>query len=507
MRNTLSSRKLRRPAIAGTTGNVLQTSRDPATLTRRSNATLRPVRPSSAVPLQPLEKKAANDHELLMPSLEPVFKRAAPSATVSKLQHSENPFGHAVTIAVSVRDNQATLGEISLTISEFGDLSVPLAELLSLLGNRITHQERERLISLALANGQVSLEKVNWGATKLTFDKRNIELQLAITEPGEDGTVISVSPPIQGGTENLARPAELSMYITLRSAMDYVRHGSEAELRSPLIGSQYAVRFGGVVVEGEQQYNSNSIGSPWSRLGTRAVVDLLRRNVRIVAGDTQSHSVGFQQAANVVGVSLGRQYRLFDPSRNIFPTSLDSFVLAQASDVEILVNGATVRRVLLAPGRYNLEDFPFVRGSNDVQVRAVDMLGRPEIARFNRYFDLDLLRPGLSEFNATAGFISTPGPSAPVYDFARPIVAGFYRRGLTNQLTAGLNVQADKNARQIGAQAVLATSLGEFGFTGAISQERQRGVGSAIRVDFQRVNPSAKQGGHPQKPLAFGAMI
>lgn len=495
----LRSRKLHAPPAAVPARDKLSASGNSARLRGVASSNPPVVAPGPVAPLSPQKNKPIDDGgPLALLSSPPDARRAASldeaKAATTKAQRFENPFGHAVTIGVRVRDDQGPVGELALTISKQGELSVSASDLVSLLGQRISEQERKRLIGLTSADGRVTLDQVNQGSTKLTFDKVKIELQLTIAAPGESGAVLSVAPPMQEYTESLAKPADLSMYVTLRGAMDYVGRGPETGLRSPLISGQYAVRLGGVVVEGEQQYGSDRIGSPWTRLGTRAVVDLAKQNVRIVVGDTQSQPAGFQQAANVLGVSLGRQYRLFDPSRNIFPTSLDSFILTQASDVEILVNGATVRRVMLAPGRYNLEDFPFVRGSNDVQVRAVDMLGRPEIARFNRYFDLDLLRPGLSEFNATAGFVSMPGLSAPVYDFDRPVASGFYRRGITNQFTLGLNVQADKNARQIGAQAVIATTLGEFGLTGAVSQADRRGLGSAFRADFQRVNPSAKPG-------------
>lgn len=434
-------------------------------------------------------------------NLIPTSLRSAAAAAASPA-HSVTPptqngmarVNQTVTINVPVKEHGVTIGEISLTISGRKELSVPAAELVALLGPRISSSERSRMLSVANKAGHVQLEYVNQGPTKLTFDDQTMELLLAMADAIEKPAALSVAPLSRQIGEPQQASDDPSFYVTLRGAVDYLRQGSQGRLVPPAVGAQFALRAGGIVLEDEHQYLPGRAAPPLLRIGSRAVIDFAKQDIRVVVGDTQNQRSGFQQTINILGVNVGRFYRIFDPSRNIFPSTLDSFVVNRASNIEVVVNGTIVKRIALNPGRYNLEDFPFVRGNNDVQIRSVDMVGRTELARFSRYFDLDLLRPGLAEFGVTSGFISTPGITGPVYDFRRPFSSGFIRKGITSQLTLGLNYQMDKRARQIGTQAVLATPIGLVGLTGAVSQTQHLGVGGAFRVDLQRVNPFAHSG-------------
>lgn len=414
-----------------------------------------------------------------------------------------NPFGRTVTIDVQVEEGPTAVGILPLTITVDGRLLVPVEELVSLLGDAITRENAQALRAKAQSDGSLPIEAAADHGVMLTYNASRVALQLQITQAGDRRTQLSLAPRQEYDVGDFVRPASVSAYATFRTSVDYVSKGQDTGLQQPIVDGLFAVRAAGVVIEDEHTADFNRLTDKITRLGTRAVYDVEPWNMRFMGGDTDIVTSGFQQGIGVLGLSVLRQYRTFEPQRNIRPRSLDSFTLNRASDVEIMVNGVPIKRVALAPGRYDLTDFPFVNGSNQVQVVAIDPTGRAEIASFSRFFDLELLAPGLSEFAVTAGVISEPGLSGPVYLFDEPIASGYYRRGLTNALTIGINAQADKRAQQVGFEATYAAPIATFGANVAVSNFAGHGVGAAVRVEAQRNNDRAEPG--QLSNLALGA--
>ena len=405
-----------------------------------------------------------------------------------------NPFGRTVTIDVQVEEGPTAVGILPLTITVDGRLLVPVEELIRLLGDAITADNAQALRVKAQAGGNLPIELAADHGVLLTYNPSRVALQLQLTQAGDRRTQLSLAPRQERDIGDFVPPASVSAYATFRTSIDYVSKGPDTGMQQPIIDGLFTLRAAGIVLEDEHTADFNRPADKITRLGTRAVYDVEPWNIRFIGGDTDIVTSGFQQGVGVLGLSVLRQYRTFEPQRNIRPRSLDSFTLNRASDVEILVNGVPIKRVALAPGRYDLTDFPFVNGSNQVQVVAIDPTGRAEIASFSRFFDLELLAPGLSEFAVTAGVISEPALSGPVYLWDEPIVSGYYRRGLSNVLTVGVNAQADKRAQQVGFEATYAAPIATFGANAAVSNFSGHGFGAAIRVEAQRNNDRAEPG-------------
>ncbi len=62
-----------------------------------------------------------------------------------------------------------------------------------------------------------------------------------------------------------------------------------------------------------------------------------------------------------------------------------------------------MRRLQLAPGNYNLRDFPFAQGGNDIRLNVLDDTGRSEVLRFNIFLDQTQLAKDLDEFGLYVG--------------------------------------------------------------------------------------------------------
>jgi outer membrane usher protein len=153
--------------------------------------------------------------------------------------------------------------------------------------------------------------------------------------------------------------------------------------------------------------------------------------------------------------------------------------------VEVRMNGNLVRRIELEPGAYDLQDFPFTQGANDVELTITDDSGRTERVDFNIFLDQGQLAEGLSEFAVHAGFLAPLGPRGPRYG-DRPAFSGFYRRGMNDRLTLGANFQADGKGVMGGGEAVIATPIGALAGLASVSHVAGVGRGWAGLASFQR---------------------
>jgi outer membrane usher protein len=177
---------------------------------------------------------------------------------------------------------------------------------------------------------------------------------------------------------------------------------------------------------------------------------------------------------------------VLQPQRVARPRGDQSFTLARTSTVEIYINGQLVRRLRLDPGAYNLRDFPFTQGANDIVVGIEDDTGQRQTLKFNVFFDRTQLERGLSEFGLYTGVLSPLGPNGP--DYSKDwTVSGFYRLGVTDALTLGSNVQFDRNTRLGGMEGVWGTRFGTIGFDVGVSDVSGFGSGRAMTLTFQRL--------------------
>ena len=248
-----------------------------------------------------------------------------------------------------------------------------------------------------------------------------------------------------------------------------------------------AIRIGGadgITVEGEAFYDQTQANS-FRRGRFRAVKDNPATQIRLAAGDILPFTTELQGFQPIFGLSIERNFSL-RPGSITRPFGNSSFLLSRPSQVDILVNGLPTRSLNLAPGPYDLRNLALDDGSNNIQVVATDDAGRTEIFNFNQFFDNDLLAEGLSEFHFSAGAGS--GPDDIVFDFGpdRGLWSGFYRRGLSDTVTAGITTQGDTTGvYQVGAEALWASPIGTLGLETSASFGDQ-GLDYSATANYQQ---------------------
>lgn len=212
--------------------------------------------------------------------------------------------------------------------------------------------------------------------------------------------------------------------------------------------------------------------------------------MRLSGGDLQVYPRPFQAGSIIGGIGVTRLYSQIDPQREIHAGGAQSISIVAPSMIETIVNGRSVERRLFQPGNYRIEDFPLAAGANAVKLRIEDEGGRVRTVDFSVYSNPSLLAKGVTEFSAVGGLYSAPTRTGIAYS-REWVGSGFVRRGLSEQLTAGVNGQANAHTRQVGVELVWGGPLGLTGFDLSVSNDNRAGSGIAAVVNYELLHSSA----------------
>ncbi|MFM5950937.1 MAG: fimbrial biogenesis outer membrane usher protein [Novosphingobium sp.] len=397
-----------------------------------------------------------------------------------------NPTGRTIILTVPAKDGAAYLGDVPLTIGADDTLSFPTDRTLQVLEPVLAPDVMTALRANLAGKASVGPGDFASVGINVSYDPRTLELRFDIPVEKRSSRSVSVSALDQQSIGSFVRPADFSAYLNVRGSVDLYEDGPDNGFAAPVFLLNGAMRLGGPVLESDAVYSPGATGVDFQRLGSRLVWDDMKDLIRFSAGDRDTQARGFQSAPDIAGIGIFRSYSVLNPQQIIRPRGDRTFTLARPSTVEVLVNGQQVRRLQLGPGNYNLRDFPFAQGGNDIRLNVLDDTGRTEVLRFNLFLDQTQLAKGLSEFGLYAGVKAPLGIHGPVYsnDWA---VSGFYRRGISDAVTLGANFQADDQIQMGGIEAVFGTAIGTIGTHAAFSHTDGYGDGFALQGTFQRL--------------------
>ena len=406
----------------------------------------------------------------------------APAARAERL----NPTGRTIILTVPAKDGAAYLGDVPLTIGADDSLSFPTERVLQVLEPIIAPDIMNALRSNFAGKPTVGPGDFASVGIVVTYDPQTLELHFDIPVEKRASRNVSVSALDRQSLGDFVRPARFSAYLNVRGSVDLNEDGGNNGFDNPVFLLNGAVRLNGPVFESDAIWSPGNTGVDFQRLGSRMVYDDTEHLVRFTAGDLDTQGRGFQSAPDIAGISIFRSYSVLNPQQVIRPRGDRTFTLARQSTVEVYVNGQQVRRLQLGPGNYNLRDFPFAQGGNDIRLNVLDDTGRTETLRFNLFLDQTQLGKGLSEFGLYAGVKAPLGLHGPVYS-DQWIASGFYRRGISDRVTFGANFQADDQIQMAGIEAVFGTEIGTLGTQAAYSHTVGFGDGWALQATFQRL--------------------
>lgn len=354
-----------------------------------------------------------------------------------------------------------------------------------------------RLGAAVGADGLIGLAELAAAGLRARYDEREVQIELAV--PAELRRVSRIG--LRGrqptpGPEGLAPPADVSAQLSVLSSLEYVHQGRAGidEGRQPAnLHLDGALNVRGVVLESQLDYDEAS-PHPWRRDGSRVVLDDPARAVRLAAGDLSYPVTGFQSFRSLAGLTVARNFDL-QPYRVTEPAGQHAFTLKRESEVEVLVNGSRVQVLRLAPGRYDLTDFPLAQGSNDVRLRITDATGQVSVVDLSLLLDSDLLAEGVHEFAYSIGIPSEIEDGRRVYRTGGPAFSAFHRLGLSDRLTVGANLQGDDGVQMAGLEAILASAWGNVGLDLAASHAAGAAGGAAsLRYELLRPATAERRG-------------
>ena len=333
--------------------------------------------------------------------------------------------------------------------------------MITLLGPRVSPENAVRLRAAAVAagaGGTVTLDVLATLGITVVYDPETLEIAVSIpvSRQGAQSLQAQDSSARQRPQPTML-PSPFSLTAILRGQQRYqwATGSSRAKLEPIETAADIAGNIGGVgglhlFAQLGFRGGRADRGGGLDRGNVLLVHDNLRHAIRFSVGDIAPQPAGFQTAPLIGGVSVERQFGTIQPFRNIRPSGRFAFQLDKASTVDLVVNGTVVRTLRLDPGLYNLADFPFFNGLNQVELYVVDGAGRRLLTSFSQYFSARLLDRGIFEFGATAGVLeqaaggrrgSTSVGNASRYLTKQPAFSGFARYGLASNLTAGINLQ------------------------------------------------------------------
>ncbi|MBI1385801.1 MAG: fimbria/pilus outer membrane usher protein [Rhizobiales bacterium] len=415
-----------------------------------------------------------------------------------------NPTGRVIALPVPFREEGGgVLGEVVAKLNADDSVEVPKAAVLAAIADVVTPQTVALVEALPDAGGHVRLAAFASAGLDVRFDPGALELVIAPTVDQRPAGAVDFSRRRIPTSANLERPALWSGYLNLSAGADYlwdVERGEDG-LTGPRFDVEAVTRLGGVVLESEFTYegeDDSDICPPGSictgghfqgfkRRGTRLVYDMTDEMLRFQAGDTTTFVTRFQRSVDVLGLSVEKSPAKLRPGENIQPTGSSSFRIERPSEVDVLINGAVVRQLRLRPGNYDLSDLPLRTGANEVELVITDDTGESRTLAFKTFFDAQLLAPGISVWSLSAGLPSYYRDNEVTYRDGEIFASGYYRLGLTDEVTGEIHAQGDEDTVMGGLGLLMQTGFGFFGLHGAVSNS-DIGTGVAVDVNWDLAN-------------------
>jgi outer membrane usher protein len=409
----------------------------------------------------------------------------SPGTVLQATQALPNPSAKEVSafeISLPVSLDDRYLGDIAVAVD--GDqVSFDGQRLVELLRSDLTPPTLDLLVG-RIDNGRLTPQGATTQDLLVEYNSSLQEIRVTTAISARQRRIIDFRSSPKNDRSELSTPSNASAFLTTSASYQYIweSNGGSETGRQPIGGIiDFGGRIGGengVAFVSRQNY-SEGRGRFLQRNETQLIYDRVDDLLRITAGDLRYRGANFQGLPRLAGLTVERFFGL-EPSRVFRPIGQTAFELERSSTVDVRINGIVIRQLLLTPGRYDLRDIPLVQGANDVELLIRDDTGREQIISNRNFFDFNLLDAGISDFSFSAGVRAQLAANGIRYS-DKYAFSGFYRRGLSTTLTAGVDAQVDDQGVTAGASVIWAAPIGVFRLEGSGSQ--RSGIGSGIALD------------------------
>lgn len=293
----------------------------------------------------------------------------------------------------------------------------------------------------------------------------------------------------------LAQAAIVSAYTNFDAKLDYDDTSSQSKQRLQTLS---VLNIKGTVLESGHTWR-NDRTQQWTRDSTRVIIDDPSSLHRYTLGDINTEYRNYQQGVPLAGLKVEKKSAL-NPYLKKESNNDTTFSLSHDSTVNIYINGFLKDKKELSAGEYRLTDLNLSAGVNKIRLQITDKEGKTSEQLYSLLADQRLLTPGTSSYALEVGVPSYRSEDNYQYDKSAMLVSGYYKKGLSNQLTTEVSFISDGKNLQIGANALIPTPIGHI--NGRISQlntiSNQQGYAAGVKYQY---NPPA----HKKEAVQFSA--
>jgi outer membrane usher protein len=232
-------------------------------------------------------------------------------------------------------------------------------------------------------------------------------------------------------------------------------------------------------------------GTRVSRTSTSLTFDDRDKLTRLVLGDSTATLGSLGGTSPIGGVSFSTQFAV-NPYFVPFPGQTFAGIVNTPSTADVYVNGQLVRSIELPPGPFNLQNLPVTNGAGVTRVVIRNALGQTQELGAPFYQSTTLLREGLQQFTYNLGMEHDLG--APGFGhYIRPAFLASHSFGLTDAVTPGAFLEADRHVLAAGPNLTVALPLGQVALLAAGSHDTAAGSGvsSSLEYSYQALDFSA----------------
>ena len=195
------------------------------------------------------------------------------------------------------------------------------------------------------------------------------------------------------------------------------------------------------------------------RLDSSFTMDFPARIERLTFGDAISDGSTWGSAVRFAGIGWGRNFSL-RPDLITAPLLSATGTALVPSTVDVYVNSQKVSSATLPPGPFIIDQLPVVTGAGQVSVVVRDALGREQQVTQPFYSSLQLLAPGLSQYEVDFGKVRRDYTTASAH-YGELMGTASYRRGISDAMTLEAHAEFLEHKAQA-AGAAGAVALGHF---------------------------------------------
>ena len=311
------------------------------------------------------------------------------------------------------------------------------------------------------------------------YNSTNLSLDIEIDPKYRKPQILSLLSKKKASVreENKVEAEKISGFLNVYTTVGLNSLDDEADFKMRLEGS---LNLGGAVFQTKTDYRNKTFD-----LGkTTLTYDRSEKLQRFTLGNISTGSRNFQENFELDGIRISKEFFL-DPDLQITPKANESITLDTNSEVELFINNQLIKRFYLRAGVYSLQDIGLYDGANNIRIRIKDEFGKVTVKTSQQYYDSHLLKPGLSLYAFSVGYLSNQQSYKSEALEKKAILSGYYQRGISKDLTLGFDAQLSTENYLLGAESIKSIPIGSIKNSIAISGGKDRENGYATSFEFK----------------------